>query len=72
MKGWAKMDVELIDSGDVSHHPYTAQFEHFAECLDKGVDPHNNLESAYQTHRVIFAVDKSAAEGRPVRLDEFE
>ncbi len=72
MKGWAKLDVDLIDSGDVSHHPYTAQFEHFAECLDRGIDPHNNLESAFYTHKVIFAADRSAAEGRPVKLAEFD
>jgi predicted dehydrogenase len=49
-----------------------SQFTHFAECLEKGTDPHNNLESAFYSHKVIFAVDKSAAEGRPVKLAEFE
>ncbi|TVQ38728.1 MAG: gfo/Idh/MocA family oxidoreductase [Spirochaetaceae bacterium] len=71
LKGWSTLDVTLVDSGDVSDHPYLNQFDHFAECLDLGVDPHNNLENAYQTHRVIFAADKSAETGKPVRIDEF-
>ncbi|MBN1835020.1 MAG: Gfo/Idh/MocA family oxidoreductase, partial [Spirochaetales bacterium] len=70
MLGWSKLDVDLIDSGEVTKHPYTEQFAHFAECLDKGVDPHNNLESAVYTHKVIFAADRAAAQGRPVSLSE--
>ncbi len=71
LNGWAKLDVDLIDSGDVSNHPYVEQFAHFAECLDKGVETTNNFENAFETHRVIFAADKSAELGRPVKLDEF-
>jgi predicted dehydrogenase len=70
LRGWSKLDVQLIDSGDVGNHPYVEQFTHFAACLDKGVDPHNNLESAVATHRVIFAIDSSAAQGRPVKVSE--
>ena len=70
MLGWSKLDVDLIDSGEVTKHPYTEQFAHFAACLDKGVDPHNNLESAVYTHKVIFAADRAAATGRPVRLSD--
>ena len=71
LKGWSKLDVQLVDSGDVAHHPYKEQFLYFAECLDAGRDPHNNLANAFETHRVIFAADKSAETGRPVRLSEF-
>jgi predicted dehydrogenase len=70
MLGWTKLDVALIDSGDVSAHPYTDQFNAFAEALEKGVDPHNSLASAVDTHKVIFACDRSAAEGRIVKLSE--
>ena len=71
LNGWSKLDVQLVDSGDVAHHPYREQFAHFAECLDAGKDPHNNLASAFETHRVIFAADKSAETGKPVSLKEF-
>jgi len=72
LNGWNTMDVQLVDSGDVAHHPYREQFLHFSECLDKGIDPHNNLRSAFETHRVIFAADRSVESGRPVRLEEFK
>ena len=71
LNGWCDLDVDLMDSGDVSNHPYDEQFSHFAECLDQGIDPNNNLASAFESHRVIFAADRSNETGKPVRLDEF-
>lgn len=71
LRDWSKMDVQLIDSGDVAHHPYKLVFSHFAECLDNGKEPQNNIFSAFETHRVIFAADRSAQTGKPVSLDEF-
>jgi predicted dehydrogenase len=70
-EGWIKLDVHLADSGDVGAHPYREQFAYFAECLDAGTRPHNDLASAFETHRVIFAADRSAETGKPVRLSEF-
>jgi hypothetical protein len=32
--------------------------------------PLTNLATALETHRVVFAADRSASEGRPVRLSE--
>jgi UDP-N-acetyl-2-amino-2-deoxyglucuronate dehydrogenase len=71
LRGWGDLDVQLVDSGDVAHHPYAAQFGYFAECLDAGKDALNNAESAFETHRVAYAADKSAATGKPVALEEF-
>lgn len=71
LNGWSTLDVQLVDSGDVAHHPYREQFAYFAKCLDSGIEGHNNLRSAFETHRVIFAADKSAETGRPVSLSEF-
>jgi len=71
LRDWSNLNVQLVDSGDVAHHPYKEQFAYYAECLDRGVDPHNNLKSAFETHRVIFASDKSAETGKPVNLKEF-
>lgn len=71
LNGWNKLDVQLVDSGDVAHHPYRDQFAYFAECLDAGKDPHNNLANAFETHRVVFAADKSVETGKPVKLNEF-
>ncbi len=72
LRDWTKMDVQLIDSGDVAHHPYKLVFTHFADCLDSGKTPQNDIFSAFETHRVMFAADRSAATGKPVSLDEFK
>ncbi len=71
LNGWSELDIQLADSGDVGAHPYREQFAYFAQCLDEGKDPFNNLASAFETHRVIFAADKSAETGKPVSLEEF-
>jgi predicted dehydrogenase len=71
-KEWSELAMQLADSGDVAHHPYTPQFSHFAECLDGGTETLNNLASAFETHRVIYAADKSARTGKPVTLGEFK
>ena len=59
----------MIDSGDVSDHPYRTQFEAFFNALRVGKPmAGTDLETAFETHRVIFAADKSAETGKPVRL----
>lgn len=59
---WSKLGVPLLDSGDVSDHPYQAQFEAFFAALDRGEDmPLTSLTDAVLTHEVIFAADRSAA-----------
>ena len=68
---WSTLETSLIDSGDVGHHPYLPQFRAFFESTERGEDmPLTNFEAAFETHRVVFAADRSAAEGRPVRLTE--
>ncbi|MBW3630499.1 MAG: gfo/Idh/MocA family oxidoreductase, partial [Gemmatimonadetes bacterium] len=60
-----------IDSGDVNDHPYQEQFQAFMDSFaTDGPMPRTDFETAYQTHRVAFAADQSAAERRPVRLAE--
>lgn len=68
---WSTLGTPLVDSGDVEHHPYLPQFEAFAESLRSGEPmPLTDFETAFESHRVIFAADRSAAEGRPVELAE--
>ncbi len=71
LQGWSKLDVQLVDSGDVAHHPYRQQFEAFHAALELGVEPDASLASAFESHRVVFAADRSAATGKPVALSEF-
>jgi predicted dehydrogenase len=70
---WSQFGTSLVDSGDVEHHPYLPQFQAFVDSLRSGEPmPRTDFETAFETHRVIFAADRSAAEGRPVSLSEFE
>jgi len=66
---WSKLSMKLLDSGDVSDHPYQDQFNTFFESITNDVDmPLTNLGQAMKTFEVVFAADRSAAEGKPIVL----
>ncbi|MBI2498081.1 MAG: Gfo/Idh/MocA family oxidoreductase [Opitutae bacterium] len=68
-QAWSQLSMKLLDSGDVSDHPYLTQFQTFFDALDRGEEmPLTNLETALRTHEVMFAADRSAGEGRAVKL----
>ena len=69
MHSWSSLAMKMLDSGDVADHPYQAQFDTFFEYVAKGIDmPLTSLGDGIKTHEIIFAADKSAATGKPVRL----
>ena len=67
---WSRLSMKLLDSGDVSDHPYQAQFQAFFDALDRDVEmPLTGFREAQRTFDVIFAADESAAQGgRPVKV----
>ncbi len=66
---WSALSMKLLDSGDVSDHPYQTQFQAFFEALDRHQDmPLTSFKDAARSHEVIFAADESARTGQPVRL----
>jgi predicted dehydrogenase len=65
---WAAIPAVLPDSGDVSHHPFQQEVNHFVECILNGKESHANVADTYKTHEICLAADISAVEGRPVRL----
>jgi len=67
---WSNLSMKMLDSGDVSDHPYQAQFQAFFDALERGEDmPLTSFKEAKKTFDVIFAADASAAQGgQPVRL----
>jgi len=68
---WSELSMKLLDSGDVGDHPYLTQFQAFFDALESGKDmPLTSFSDALTTHRVMAAADKSASEGRPVRVGE--
>ncbi len=59
---WSELAVKLLDSGDVSDHPYQTQFEAFFRAIDEDREmPLTSLKDALKTHEIIFAADRSAA-----------
>lgn len=69
---WSELNIPLVDSGDVGDHPYQKQFEAFFQALaEQKPMPLTSLGDAGRTFEVLFACDRSAAEGgRPVQLSE--
>ncbi len=68
-QAWNTLAMNMLDSGDVSDHPYQTQFQAFLEAIDQGREmPLTNLEEAARTHEVIFAADRSTQRGGPVKL----
>lgn len=66
---WSNLSMKMLDSGDVSDHPYTTQFQAFFDALEKGKHmPLTSLDDAIKTHEIIFAADKSAATGKTVKV----
>jgi predicted dehydrogenase len=58
---WSELSMKLLDSGDVSDHPYQTQFEAFFHALQLNQDmPLTSLADALVTHKVIFGADQSA------------
>jgi predicted dehydrogenase len=68
---WSSLATHLVDSGDVKDHPYQPQFQAFVDAVRAGGKmPLTDLDTALETHRVIFAADLSAKKGEPVRLSK--
>jgi UDP-N-acetyl-2-amino-2-deoxyglucuronate dehydrogenase len=66
---WSELSMKMLDSGDVSDHPYQTQFSAFFEALEVGNEmPLTSFRDALKTHEVLFAADKSAVTGKPVKL----
>ena len=69
--GWSTLNVQLVDSGDVEHHPYTALFRDFVEAIREEREPTLTLESSIVAHKACIAADLAAERGTPVKLSEF-
>jgi len=62
-RDWSLLPTMMPDSGDVHHHPFDAQINHFVDCIQGNKQSHCNIEDAYRTHEVCLAIDQSLAEG---------
>src|SRR5690606_29189928 len=70
---WSTLSMKMADSGDVSDHPYQAQFESFFATVEQGGEmPLTSLGESMRSHRAVLAADRSAELGREVKLSELE
>jgi predicted dehydrogenase len=65
---WVTIPTILPDSGDVSHHPFQGEIDHFVDCIINDKRPSPDLAEAAKVHEIKFAADLSAEKGRPVAL----
>ncbi|MEZ4711154.1 MAG: Gfo/Idh/MocA family oxidoreductase [Caldilineaceae bacterium] len=57
------------NSGDVSHHPFKAEINHFMECLEQNVESHASIYDSYKSMAICYAIDESVAKGgQPVKV----
>jgi predicted dehydrogenase len=70
---WSTLSTALVDSGDVADHPYEPQFKAFVDSFATGrAMPLTDFDTAFESHRVVFAADLSAAENRTVKMSELK
>ncbi|MGI5818809.1 MAG: Gfo/Idh/MocA family protein [Armatimonadota bacterium] len=69
---WMKIPTAQAESGDVLDHPYPPQIDDFIAAVVEDREPLVSFDEAFRTHRVMFAIEKSLAEGRPVKLEELQ
>ncbi|MDO8544511.1 MAG: Gfo/Idh/MocA family oxidoreductase [Opitutaceae bacterium] len=70
---WSNLSMKMLDSGDVSDHPYQMQFDTFFSSLENGKEmPLTSLAESMRSHRVVLAADRSAELGREVKLSELK
>ena len=63
--------MKLLDSGDVSDHPYQMQFQAFFDAVDAGREmPLTSFDAAMKSHLACLAADLSAEQKRTVALAE--
>jgi len=56
---WSELSMKMLDSGDVSDHPYQTQFETFFQAIDAGEEmPLTSLTDALYAHDLIFRADQ--------------
>lgn len=69
LTGMAELPTVMPDSGDVAHHPFRGEIDHFIDCILSDRPSHVSLSDAVNTHEACFAADMSAEQGgRPIKL----
>lgn len=67
-RDYMQLPVLTPNSGDVRHHPFPEEADHFIDCIINGRETDCPLSDAVKTQEVVFAADCSALTGEAVRL----
>jgi len=68
--GYWKFPTIEPSSGDVSHHPFPAEIEHFIDCIEQDVESHASIHDTWKSMELCCAIDESAAKGgQPVTVN---
>ena len=65
---WTTIPTVMPDSGDVPHHPFVGEINHFVECIQRVQKSLANLADCAGTHEICFASQISARTGKAVSL----
>ncbi|MHA1548698.1 MAG: Gfo/Idh/MocA family protein [Alphaproteobacteria bacterium] len=70
---WTELGTrDIADGGDIGGYMYVNMFRKFYDhIVHDAALPYTNFDTVFEMHRVLFAAETSAAEGRTVRLDGF-
>ncbi|MBI1388712.1 MAG: gfo/Idh/MocA family oxidoreductase [bacterium] len=66
--GFATFPTIQPDSGDVTHHPFQGEIDHFVDCLERGVNSSVPIEYAAHIMEICYAAEQSARTGESVKL----
>ena len=58
----------LINSGEVSHHPFSSVINAFVDDIENNVNSRIDLDFGFKVHEVAIAIDRSIETGKPVTL----
>ena len=67
-RDYMQLPVLTPNSGDVKHHPFPEEVEHFMDCIVNDRETDCPLSDAVKTQEVVFAADRSAATGEVIKL----
>ena len=69
---WQTFSSEMLESGDVKHHPFKGMMDDLVDVLNNGGECRNGIDSAYKSHELCLAIDRSIETGEkiPIPLKE--
>ena len=65
---WMHFASDTPNSGNVSHHPFKAEFDNLIDAILHDVPVLSDIEDACRSMDVVYAINRSVTEKRPVEV----